>query len=346
VSTPTAEGIYAALRQRGRATFVTEPASDKAVVSKLRHLARRDGFRISTRLLSPTREEVARYRAGDRPLPRLFKLMDSEGNLVTPDSPDQRSAEQEPTPITPDNAAGSVQITRTAMINIGGSEWKGGKHRRVYLNDWKKLIGLEAEYYRSGNVAAATLDGAAISNSEYRRLLGTVDCVYLDCVTGRLVIRQGWDRARSLSLDEIKARIETEIRERIAALPPEQREDPRVQGTEITAQNLVALGEVEVDGRVIVESWQEYIGLSQVRGEGGRRVYRYQDRSIDLNEAIRIARAVRGVWYDTREDRLVVAYGTGRPRTVSREDLRDNIKRGLAEAIADLAARQRETMTP
>lgn len=63
-----------------------------------------------------------------------------------------------------------------------GSEWKNhGKHR-IYFNDDLKheIIGLDVDYYKSGNVSGATLNGERISNSEARRVMSKLGSMYYD----------------------------------------------------------------------------------------------------------------------------------------------------------------------
>lgn len=50
--------------------------------------------------------------------------------------------------------------------------WKrNNEDVRVYVNCWEEAIGLEVDYYNSGNIKRATLDGEKISNSAARRIL-------------------------------------------------------------------------------------------------------------------------------------------------------------------------------
>ncbi|MEU3455550.1 helix-turn-helix domain-containing protein [Micromonospora sp. NPDC006766] len=66
------------------------------------------------------------------------------------------------------NTYTAEQITR-----IGGREWrKSDGTLRVYLNVdvWAPLVGLEIEFYKSGNIAHATLNGEKISNRRAAQL--------------------------------------------------------------------------------------------------------------------------------------------------------------------------------
>lgn len=48
------------------------------------------------------------------------------------------------------------------------NSWKHPRtgQKRYYLNAWKEAIGLSLDYYNSGNICAASLQGEHISNSK------------------------------------------------------------------------------------------------------------------------------------------------------------------------------------
>ena len=64
-----------------------------------------------------------------------------------------------------------------------GKVWVGGKHKRLYLN--AKALGLKCDYYHSGNVSRAWVNGEDISNCEARRILGAG--AYIDLVSGEVI---------------------------------------------------------------------------------------------------------------------------------------------------------------
>src|SRR5690606_16346052 len=70
-----------------------------------------------------------------------------------------------------------VMSTYTAeqIIRIGGKEWRKGDRHRVYINRHvlQRLLGLEVQYYHTGNIRHAELRGQHISNSEARRILNS-----------------------------------------------------------------------------------------------------------------------------------------------------------------------------
>lgn len=60
------------------------------------------------------------------------------------------------------------------LIQIGGSEWKKDDKHRIYFNDLPGLYGLEFSTYKTGNISSATLDGHSVSNSQARKILGSM----------------------------------------------------------------------------------------------------------------------------------------------------------------------------
>ena len=64
-----------------------------------------------------------------------------------------------------------------------GKVWVGGKHKRLYLN--AKDLGLKCDYYHSGNISRAWVNGEDISNCEARKILGAG--AYIDLVSGGFI---------------------------------------------------------------------------------------------------------------------------------------------------------------
>ena len=65
--------------------------------------------------------------------------------------------------------------------------WEKGGRKRLYLNEaGGKIVGLEFEYYKSGNVASATFNGEPISNRRGIFLSGVTNRAYIDMNTGKL----------------------------------------------------------------------------------------------------------------------------------------------------------------
>ena len=64
-----------------------------------------------------------------------------------------------------------------------GKVWVGGYHKRLYLN--AKALGLKCDYYHSGNISRAWVNGEDISNCEARRILNSG--AYIDLVSGDFI---------------------------------------------------------------------------------------------------------------------------------------------------------------
>jgi len=62
----------------------------------------------------------------------------------------------------------ATTYTAEQIEAIGGNHWTKGGHDRVYINYdvWGPLVGLEIDYYKSGNICYATLNGQKLSNSK------------------------------------------------------------------------------------------------------------------------------------------------------------------------------------
>lgn len=66
-------------------------------------------------------------------------------------------------------------MTSEQIVNIlkaqGGNLWEKARMSRVYFNTPAlcRIYGLELDFYKSGNVSHATLDGEKISNSRGRK---------------------------------------------------------------------------------------------------------------------------------------------------------------------------------
>ncbi len=76
---------------------------------------------------------------------------------------------------------------------LGGRLWEKGSYKRIYFSP--RLVyenmGLNVQYYNTGNVSGATLAGERISNSEARRIIQALDdCkIYYDLMDGKIYYR-------------------------------------------------------------------------------------------------------------------------------------------------------------
>lgn len=91
----------------------------------------------------------------------------------------------------------TATITAQQVLSLGGREWVGRDGRkRIYLNNWADLAGLEVVRYGSGNIRWAAIDGEQVSNTKAAVLAGAK--VWYDVETGELrhTIRRAAEDAR------------------------------------------------------------------------------------------------------------------------------------------------------
>lgn len=101
------------------------------------------------------------------------------------------------------NAA--IQVTIAKLIALGGNEWTGGNHHRVYFNvdAWAPLADLNINYYKTGNISGAGWNGDAISNTRAGKM--TDGKMFFDCNTGEFVMQYFTDTAAvEMAIDNIK----------------------------------------------------------------------------------------------------------------------------------------------
>jgi len=91
----------------------------------------------------------------------------------------------------------TTTITAQQILDLGGREWTGRNgQKRIYLNNWHELAGLEITRYKSGSIRWATIKGEPISNNKAGMLMTAK--VWYDVETGQLrnTIRSVAENAR------------------------------------------------------------------------------------------------------------------------------------------------------
>ena|SRR5690554_6871965 len=91
----------------------------------------------------------------------------------------------------------TTTITAQQIIDLGGREWTGRNgQRRIYLNNWHELAGLEITRYKNGGIRFAAINGEQISNTKAAKLATAK--VWFDMETGQLrhTIRREAQNAR------------------------------------------------------------------------------------------------------------------------------------------------------
>ena len=91
-----------------------------------------------------------------------------------------KAALEEALKVLPGTAVKSAEALQD--LKQYGKIWIGGAHKRLYLN--AKALGLKCDYYHTGNISRAWVNGEDISNCEARRILGAG--AYIDLVSGEL----------------------------------------------------------------------------------------------------------------------------------------------------------------
>lgn len=112
----------------------------------------------------------------------------------------------------------AIAWTVETMTAIGGRLWERNGMRRVYLNGWATLAGLEVTRYNTGNISSASYRGCGISNSQAYKLDGCIDKVWFDAADGKLHCRGGFGESRVASRDEVFADVVAGVNAEIAAL--------------------------------------------------------------------------------------------------------------------------------
>ena len=73
------------------------------------------------------------------------------------------------------------------LIDLGGNLWESGNHRRIYLNNWLELAGVNVSRYQTGNISSASINGKKISNAKAAELDNVK--AFWDCSANALVFQ-------------------------------------------------------------------------------------------------------------------------------------------------------------
>ena len=86
-----------------------------------------------------------------------------------------------------------------ALEKLGAKRWTKGSYDRLYIG--AKVLGLDCDYYKTGNVKDAAFRGDSISNCEARRLMYAK--TYIDVKTGEL--HSDSDKLRDAATELLKS---------------------------------------------------------------------------------------------------------------------------------------------
>ena len=80
-----------------------------------------------------------------------------------------------------------------AKMTLIGNLWEKYGKRRVYFDRdmVMDLCGVKVDYYKSGNVRYAEVDGVQLSNTDGRRWLSSCDGIFFDLVSGQFGAKYG-----------------------------------------------------------------------------------------------------------------------------------------------------------
>jgi hypothetical protein len=65
-------------------------------------------------------------------------------------------------------------VTLKGLIRAGGNRWQKNQMDRVYFNNLGSRSGLDVDYYKSGNISSAAVQGKGISNSRAREVVANL----------------------------------------------------------------------------------------------------------------------------------------------------------------------------
>jgi hypothetical protein len=89
---------------------------------------------------------------------------------VDVEAQEQAEEKEAPEDTVPEDVEQEDKPTLESLLAIGGKEWQSGDKHRVYFNDLAKRYGLDLNFYGTGNISSASLDGEKISNSKAKKI--------------------------------------------------------------------------------------------------------------------------------------------------------------------------------
>lgn len=135
------------------------------------------------------------------------------------------------------------------MTNKGFNRWQKGNMDRLYIN--ARDLGLECDYYNTGNIKSARLNGEHVSNRQADKMLYAK--TYVDVKTGALVSGHEWlEEAAEALIAEIEAEIEAEDAGEQEVQEQEVSEQPEGKAQTI---NKEVMDTVMAEGKVV---WEDH----------------------------------------------------------------------------------------
>ena len=174
---------------------------------------------------------------------------------------------------TKTNALTESQIA--TYENHGFHRWTMRDMDRLYIN--AKDLGLEVEYYKTGNVKNARWNGVHISNADARRLLSSK--VYVDVKTCKLSVTTSFDLSDAMSLEEAAKRAIAEVEAELFAPATETATSKRSE-VEDRREELVKTVEDFISERIALTESME-LPENAKRDRGVAMLERAREKTID-----------------------------------------------------------------
>ena len=156
----------------------------------------------------------------------------------------------------------------------GFNRWTMRDMDRLYIN--AKDLGLEVEYYKTGNVKNARWNGVHISNADARRLLSSK--VYVDVKTCKLSVTTSFDLSDAMSLEEAAKRAVAEVEAELFA-PATETATSEHSEVEDRREELVKTVEDFIAGRIALSEGMEIPENKRKRGVA--MLERAREKTID-----------------------------------------------------------------
>ena len=102
-------------------------------------------------------------------------------------------------------------ITEEQAIKAGGKLWGKYGKKRAYFNELENAIGLEINYYNTGNISSASLRGEKISNTKAGKILFMLNDakVWYDFADNKFHGKADYGtRASDVTMEEVIASVE------------------------------------------------------------------------------------------------------------------------------------------
>ena len=157
----------------------------------------------------------------------------------------------------------------------GFHRWTMRDMDRLYIN--AKDLGLEVEYYKTGNVKSARWQGQHISNADARRLLSSK--VFIDVKTCKLSVTTSFDLSDAMSLEEAAKRAVAEVEAELFAPATETATSERSE-VEDRREELVKTVEDFIAERIALTESME-LPENTKRERGVAMLERAREKTID-----------------------------------------------------------------